>query len=159
MKHKIYKIVNTVDDTCYVGCTTLSLASRLAIHKHQYKLYNEGKYRFMTSFGVLSPDDEEYYIELLELFDGDKCDPKEKERYYIKNSENCINLNIPGRGPKEYYKDMVNKFKRYYRDNREDKIKYQNMYNNTIVECPVCGESMKRFKYNSKHKRSCPVDT
>ena len=32
-KGKIYKILNTLDDDCYIGCTTQTLSKRMATHR------------------------------------------------------------------------------------------------------------------------------
>ena len=113
---KIYKIVSSNTDKCYVGSTTKSLSKRLSGHKAHM---NCG--RNTTSKQILELGN--YSIELLELF---PCNSKkelcERERYYI-DTLNCVNKVIPCRTLKEWSLDnkeeQSNKLKKYRIDNKE----------------------------------------
>ena len=63
---KIYKILNTIDDDCYVGSTCQPLSKRMA--KHRESMHNTVKkdrklYAKMHELGV-----DNFYIELIEEF-------------------------------------------------------------------------------------------
>lgn len=113
---KIYQIVSPSNPgLCYIGSTTTSLSRRLANHNHKFKLYQDGRTTYITSFEILKFDDRR--IELLEKF---PCDDKEmlhsKEGEYIRKIA-CVNKRIAGRTSKEWKAD-----------NKEDVLEKQREY-------------------------------
>lgn len=119
---KIYRIVGGSGKT-YYGSTCVSLSRRLSKHKAVYKQWLEGKTHYISSFEILA--EEEYDIVLVEEF---PCDNKEqlhmRERYWIESND-CVNIVVPGRTDKEYYethKDKVAKRQKQYRDLNKDKV-------------------------------------
>ena len=112
---KIYKIEpiesNELDEI-YIGATKNKyLSARFAIHKHDYKLWKVNMRTNIKSFDLF----EKYGVDncrivLLESFNAiDKDELNQKELYYIKKHNNCVNKNIPGRTKTEYYNDNRNK--------------------------------------------------
>ena len=97
---KIYKIVSFETNTCYIGCTTeLLLCSRFARHKLITKTWLKDKTKYCTSYELVKYDD--CVIILLEKY---PCKSKEeleaRERYWLENTENCVNKQIPTRTQK-----------------------------------------------------------
>ena len=124
---KIYKIVCNITDKVYIGSTCKKLLSqRLAGHVSRYNSFKKGTYHYVSSFDVLQENN--YYIELLELV---PCNLKDellvKEKYYIKNN-NCVNKHNP----------IMTK---------EEKKQQKN----EIIICPKCNEEEKR-DYMYRHK-------
>ena len=82
MSCKIYRIVDNTNGNVYVGSTTTSLSDRMKCHK-----YCINKKEGCSSSIVMKNND--YFYEIIE-----ECDLSiryERERYYINNTENCIN--------------------------------------------------------------------
>lgn len=103
---KIYSISSATAGICYIGSTTNTLINRLRHHCHCYDAYRDtgnGKFS-ISSRKVLDYDD--YRIQLIENYPCQNRDELwAREAYYILNTENCINDNIPGRSKKQYYQD------------------------------------------------------
>ncbi len=118
---KIYKIVDNTNDNVYIGSTCKLLCQRLAQHVYEFNLHLKGIKKNLSSFKVL--ENGNYDIILIEKF---PCEDKEelhkKERFYIENTENCINKMIPSRSQKEYYEDnkvvVAKKRQQYYEANK-----------------------------------------
>ena len=103
-KGKIYKIVCNKSNLVYYGSTTKEyLTQRLVQHRTHYKMFLDGKCRFMTSYRILENND--FDIILVELYPCNSKDELQKrERYYIENNI-CVNKNIPTRTKTEYKED------------------------------------------------------
>ena len=105
---KIYKIIDNTNGDVYVGKTINTLKERLRKHKY---------HKNCSSREIIKNGD--YRIELIE-----ETDDESRERYWIENTE-CINVAIPGRTYKEYYRDNKDKIQEYqrkkYEKNKEKK--------------------------------------
>jgi hypothetical protein len=124
---KIYKLVNTESTLTYIGSTTQTLAQRKAKHHSEYKRWNNGKAKYVTSFKVFDDDEFGCQIILLEAFPcNSKMELEKRERYYIE-SIYCINKNRPTRTDKEYYNDNKDSI-------RENQKEYYEEYKNKICE-------------------------
>lgn len=147
---KIYKIIDLTNNNIYIGSTTKKLSRRLGSHTSNYKLYLNGKYKYITSFEIIKNGD--YKIELIEAY---PCDRKDqlitREGYYIKNRE-CVNKNIAGRTKIEYLREyyIKNKHaKKQYREKNKDKI---------LAQCKIYREQNRdknRTRANTKFKCDC----
>ena len=130
-KAKIYKIVSSQTDKCYIGSTIKEyLSNRLSAHKYDYKIWKEGKKNHITSFDILQYDDAE--IILIENYPcKDINELRARERFWIDSSD-CVNKYKPGRTDKEYRsenKDQIRKYKQtYYKENKEEIKKINNQY-------------------------------
>ena len=130
---KIYKLTHPDTDEIYIGSTCQKyLSSRLARHKKNFKLYNEGKYPFMTSFKLIKLGIDEIKIELIEC-----CPCSCKEELRKKEGENikkhkCVNRCVAGRTNKEWREDNREKLtkekKEYYEENKEEILEKQKEY-------------------------------
>jgi hypothetical protein len=109
--YKIYKIVDNTNGNVYVGQTKVSLAQRIANHKHDFK---RGK--SCSSQKILNNND--WFYELIE-----EIDDKSREIYWIQNTENCINKN-------KYDFDIKKSKKEYYEKNKEYFKEHNKLYYN-----------------------------
>ena len=150
---KIYKLtfVGGGDGTCYIGSTcTKYLAARLRGHQDKFKLWNAGKYNYVTSFQLLEQGNVE--ITLLENHPCYSLDElRARERYWIERLQ-CVNKRIPGRTSAEYHADhreeLNAKCRQYHEQNRAE----INAQKRKKLECPNCGKEVSRGGL-LKHKK------
>jgi len=125
-KSKIYKIISTHTDKCYVGSTTKDrLSNRLAGHRSAFKTGSTITSKYILELG-------DYEIVLLELY---PCNSKDelhmRERHYIETLD-CVNRFIPGRTVKEYRLNNKDKTKeystKYVLENKESISKHHAQY-------------------------------
>ena len=110
---RIYKIVSSECDGCYIGSTAQELNKRLSSHKSSYKRYLSGQDRYCTSFEVVKFADATIELVHEGIFDG-KHDLEHLEGEIIQTTPNAVNKNIAGqRCTKQDYE------RRYYQNNRE----------------------------------------
>ena len=124
---RIYKIVSSECDGCYIGSTTQQLNRRFTMHKAHYKSYSVGKSHYLFSFEVLKFADAK--IELIHegVFDS-KNDLEQLEGEIIRTTPNAINKNVAGRTSQE-------RNHQYYQDNRETILAHMK----TKYVCSTCG--------------------
>tara|TARA_R110002153_G_C13129987_1_gene479811 strand:+ start:176 stop:760 length:585 start_codon:yes stop_codon:yes gene_type:complete len=119
MKGHIYKLIDNTNGNVYYGSTTQEINKRENNHKSSYKRYLDGKYNYITSFGIIKNND--YKFELIEENEFEtKYDLHQRERYYIENFD-CVNKVIPYRTDEE---NKV-KMKEYNKENKEKIDEYQ----------------------------------
>ena len=121
----VYKISSPHTDKVYIGSTIRTIKQRFQNHKSNYKMYMNGKYKFMTSFTVFENGDA--VIEEVEKLENVTIEELHfREGYVIRNTENVVNKHIPGRTRLEYTKENTEKKKlsnKAYRGNHKDQIK------------------------------------
>ena len=119
---KIYKIVCNVTNRVYIGSTTLKyLSQRMGVHRLQTSS--------CTSHLVLESND--YNAFLVEVVALDER--YERERWYILNTTNVVNKQIPHAkdyDPAEYMRDASKKH--YYKNQEAKKIKNLEHYHNVV---------------------------
>ena len=148
---KVYKIYSEQTNKVYIGSTTKLLLQRFLRHKKDYRLYNNGKFHFVTSFHILEYDD--CNIELIEEVEfDDKKELIKRERYHIENNINCVNKRVEGRTRKEYNEQNREKIseraKQWYLVNK-DKIKEKVEQNKEKIS-----ERQKKYRYQNREKIS-----
>jgi len=99
-------------------------------HRADFKNYNNGVGKYVSSFELLKYDDA--YIELIELYPcNSKTELGRGEGVYIRQMD-CVNKNIAGRTMAEYRQDnregISEYHKQYYQDNREKITERQKQY-------------------------------
>jgi len=139
-KAKIYKLVNDVDESIYVGSTCHKLKDRLSGHKCDAKRYSTYKvYEHLNKIGW-----EHVTIELIEKY---PCETKRelwlRERYWTKDLKADLNtmrsivtLEEAKQEKKEYnrkykkeHQKQINKWNRkWYKENHEKAREYMNSY-------------------------------
>ena len=82
-KGKIYKILNTLDDDCYIGSTTQTLSKRMA--KHRKDMHSEVKEDRMLYIEMRIHGSENFYIELVEEYPCENIEQlRQREGHYIR---------------------------------------------------------------------------
>ena len=126
-KGKLYRLKCLSTNKQYIGSTLKPLRTRLQQHEWFYRQNGQGRQQYYTSFEILKNNN--YEIELIEEFEFEHLlELKQREQYYILNSENVVNNNIPNRTMKEYYLDKKDKYAQRYQTNKNGdryKKKYQ----------------------------------
>jgi hypothetical protein len=137
---KIYTIRSYQTDDIYIGSTTQTLTKRLSTHKGDFKRWKNGKRHYTTSYEIIKYGDA--YIELLELC---PCDTKmelcRREGELIRSMD-CVNKEIAGRTPKEYYQENKEKIKERNKEYRDD----NNEMRKEKLKCECGG----RYTYTNK---------
>ena len=130
----IYKITSTAGDKVYIGSTTKTLVERWRYHKAD-RHYNCTSRILFDEYGVDTCSMEE-----IEKVDLDKR--FERERFWIENTENCVNIVVPGRTLAEYHKA--------YELANSAKIKARKTER---ISCPTCGQNLARNSLAPHNKR------
>lgn len=157
----IYSITSLKGIKCYVGSTVQTLNNRKAQHKKKQNCTSKllfDEYGFDNCiFTVL----EECTIE--QRF--------ERERYYIENTPNIVNIKIPTRTVKEYInanKEYIREYQKnwndinkdknrnakqlYYQNNKDKLLEYQKNRDSMIIKCDVCSKEITQGCL-SRHKK------
>ena len=172
---KVYKLINTVDDTFYIGSTCTSLSKRLNKHKTVAKrdvCKDTRLYSHLNKIGV-----ENVKIILInEFYLDNKEQLLREENNYIemyKNDTNCLNsirayrskdlnreydrIRNKTENRKEMKKRIYEKNKetilekcKEYRENNKEKIKERKQ---KTYSC-ICGSENITFEHKSRHERS-----
>ena len=121
---KIYKIVNRVDATYYLGSTCSSLAKRLSAHKTDSRLEHKKRKRLFQHIESIGGWDSVEIVLVEECKDIENCEQlMRKENEYIEKSMgdlNCLNMIRAKRDLPEA------DYARQYRQDNPDKVKETN---------------------------------
>ena len=163
---KVYKLINTIDNTFYIGSTCASLAHRFYSHKEDAKREerkNNKLYGHLNKIGF-----ENIKIILInEFYLDNKEQLLREENNYIemyKNDPNCLNSRLSYRTDefiKEYiknkkakhyikYKNEISEKQKKYRENNKEKIKERKC---KLYTC-ICGSENSLFDHKSRHEMS-----
>jgi hypothetical protein len=166
---KVYKIVNNVDNKCYVGSTTKQyLSQRLDKHRSGYKRWKNGKTHKTSSFVLF----DKYGLENCDiiLLESVKAKTKDelhaRERYYIEQLD-CVNIVVPKRTQKEYREQNKEQIslqrKQYYEENKQQIKEYRKTYHKNNKEKlkeyteknkQQITERMRRYRQDNKEQLS-----
>jgi hypothetical protein len=148
---KIYKLVSFRTDKVYIGSTCEKLSVRKAKHKRSYNQFLSGKYHNVTSFELIKLGDVD--IVLLEEY---PCENKEqlhkRERFYIENTNNCVNKKMPIQTRKEYReknKEIIKQHKKEYYEEHKEEIELKA---NQVFRCS-CGIDVRK-KNKARHEKT-----
>ena len=123
---KIYKITYNITGLTYYGSTTQPISQRTGQHRNDFK-NNRGD---CNSKLVLAGGNYDYCL-VEKCPCDDKSELHKRERFYIESNE-CINLIIPGRTTKEYraaHKEETAEYGKVYRsENKETIAKRKKVY-------------------------------
>ena len=150
-KGKIYEMV--IDGLCYIGSTIQPLSARKAQHKSRHKQYKSGKttkrYDSFVLFDIGEPE-----IKLLEKYPCDSLAKLRKREGRWQRKYECVNDQIAGRTPPEYYQDnkerMDTKNKEYYKKHKEAILAYSKQYNANNRE--KIDKKNQEYRDNNKEK-------
>ena len=111
---KIYKIVDCENGNTYIGCTKQKyISKRLSRHREATN----------TCSSKMIINNNNYIYELVEICNLDNV--RERERFHINNTENCININKLN-GINKERKNLRNKL--YMRQRRATAKKWGDLY-------------------------------
>ena len=153
MEYKIYKIVCNETDEVYIGKTTQTLEERLRGHEN----YNSTSSKQIILRGN--------YV----MSEIDSCDTEEEsillEAYYIINTDNCINIVVPGRTRRERYEENKDEIlvqcKEYYEANKDEinekekKYREKNKDHISIRKKEYYKKNKDEIKEKRKQKYTC----
>ncbi len=135
---KIYRLVGTGTDKCYIGSTCGTLERRMWHHNHCAKNPTQKQ----TAACWLYENCSTVTIELIEKYPcASKAELDARERYWIEATPTAINKNIPGRTWQE--RRAVNK---------EGWEEYMKEYRAIMITCE-CGKEIRKAD-NARHLRS-----
>jgi group I intron endonuclease len=126
-KGKIYRILNNVDDDCYIGSTTQPLSKRMAVHRKDMNAASNRDrllYIKMRLHGA-----ENFYIELVEEYPCENVEQlRKREGHYIREM-GTLNKLVSGRSTDEWRRDSFEHRKawqkQYDTEHREKKSAYK----------------------------------
>ena len=129
---KVYKLINTVDDTFYIGSTTTSLSKRLSFHKTSAKTKIKRNFKIYIHLNKIGF--ENIKIILINEFYLDNRDQLLRvENEYIemyKNDPNCLN-SIRAFSTDEQKKEQI---KQYHQTHKDEIINYKKEYRQQNIE-------------------------
>lgn len=125
---KVYTIRSHQTEELYIGSTCQTLPERFRDHKRDFRRYQNGKGRYVTSFKILAYGDAYY-----ELYENCPCNDKNeltrREGEIIRATPNCVNKHIPGRTDKEWRQanaETIKDYKKEYYQNNTETYKAKN---------------------------------
>lgn len=149
-KGKIYRLVCNVTGLQYIGHTIQPLSVRKAGHVKDYKVWKSNKRGYVTSFKVMENDN--FDICLIEDYPCENVEQlKARERYWLEQTEETVNKNIPSRTTAEYYRDNPDFYRQYrqeyYKANKayfQERNKHNyNLHKDDKMSCE-CGSVIKQ---------------
>ena len=154
---RIYRILNHIDDECYVGSTCQALCKRMAVHREDSrrdKNRHRPLYAKMNSYGV-----ENFYIELLEEYPCEHVEQlHQREGYYIRKF-GTLNKTIAGRTRQEYTEGNRESRREYYDANkevfRERQREYNELHKEKILENKKEYYERNKDTLRAKRRRTC----
>ena len=181
-KGKIYKLyVTGLEEFCYIGSTVTELNYRLSIHRHQARTATQNK----TASCQMFEEGNEPVIELIEAFPcTTKAELEERERYWLEQFPEAININTPTRNWKERWvanrEHNIAKHKEWLKANAEHVAEYRegrkeiektgqkarydagykakrNEAKKVKVACAVCGKEMNKNSLWEHTKKLHPL--
>ena len=125
-KGQIYQLFSLKGDEIYVGSTTQPLHKRFYQHKNNPT----------CSSKILFEKYDDVKIELIEDYPcANRKELNRKEGQVMRlNKDKIVNMVMPGRTPKEYYKDHLQDKKQYYLNNIDIIRAYQKDYYHKKIE-------------------------
>ena len=150
---KIYKILNTVNDECYIGSTCQKLSQRLAKHRSVMNSRNKKNRRLYEAMREIGAD--KFYIELVKECPCENVEQlRAMEGEYIRTM-GTLNHEIAGRDKQQWYEDNKEKVKeqtKTYRLNNLDKVNDRvKKYNEKNREAIL--QNKREYYENNKDKR------
>ena len=130
---KIYKVLNNVDDDCYVGSTTQPLSKRMASHRKCMNCVAKRDrilYTKMRDLGVGN-----FYIELIEEYPCDNVEQLRKREGYFIRELGTLNHVVAGRSKSEWTVENIEHVKGHskanHEANRDKRLKLMSEYRAT----------------------------
>jgi hypothetical protein len=104
---KIYKVFCNITKQVYIGSTARRLMCyRKADHIHTFRRWEKGEYKYISVFEVMKSGD--YSFTVVEDYPCNSADElRIRERYWIENTPNCVNINPAYKSKEEIRARMV----------------------------------------------------
>ena len=116
---KSYKILNTVNDDCYIGSTCQKLCQRMAKHRSVMNAKNKQHYKLYQSMREIGSD--KFYIELIKEYPCENVGQlRAVEGEYIRQM-GTLNNRIEARTKHEYTNDTKERKREYDKQRRRSK--------------------------------------
>ena len=150
---KIYKLY--VGELGYIGSTTQPrLSLRLGQHKTDYNQWVKNGKNYMSSFELFKLGTPK--IELIESFlCGSKDELRRREGFHQRATD-CVNKNIAGQTPEEYYEanqqKITERVKQYYEANQEKITEQKKQYRDANKE-KIRKQAMQYYEANQEKKK------
>ena len=144
----IYKILNTVDDSCYIGSTIQPLSKRMAHHRkcmNNIAKRHRLLYTKMRDLGVAN-----FYIGLLEDYPCDNVEQLRRREGHFIREIGTLNHMIAGRTKQEHRQDNIERILEYQKEYAKQNAEYIN----TPITCE-CGHSHTRTNKSRHLKTIC----
>ena len=119
---KMYKILNTVNDECYIGSTCQKLSQRLAKHRSVMNSQNKTNRRLYDAMRVIGADS--FYIELVKEYPCENVEQLRAVKGEYIRTMGTLNHCIAGRDKQQWY-DNKGKVKEHI---KQDKTKCQSIH-------------------------------
>ena len=120
---KIYKLINTIDDTFYIGSTTAPLSKRLSWHKQNSKKENLKNIKVYQHLNIIGFENVKIVL-INEFYLNNREELLRSENDYIemyKNDPNCLNSYRAFLSEEEH-----NQYMKKYREDNKEKIIHLN---------------------------------
>ena len=104
---RIYKILNYIDDACYVGSTCQPLSKRMVAHRADANKPNRQHYPLYTKmkeYGIVN-----FYIELIEAYPCENNEELRKREGHLIREFGTLNKRIEGSAQHEYGRENTAK--------------------------------------------------
>lgn len=160
---KIYQIVDVGFNKCYIGSTCEGLKRRMARHREHYKAHVNGctrkHERSMMLFDEFGIDN--CKILLIKDFPCSSRAELEREegREILNNIDKCVNKNVVGRTPREYYYDNQERLlqnKKEHRLNNIEQYKEKDRKYNDNNKEKISERRKKQYEQNKEqHAQRC----
>lgn len=167
----IYRIVNTINQKCYIGKATQTFKKRYKegwfLNKYHNGHFKNAKQKYgINAFKIeiLSENKQNFELVLLEkmfiklyksnssLFGYNKTEGGEKD--YKFSEETCLKISLSQRANQE---DVIKQFKKVHGDKYDySKMEYINCDTKIEIICPVHG-SFWQSPWGHRHKNGCTV--
>lgn len=130
MLGRIYTVRSKSDPRVYIGSTFNTLSRRLSGHKTNYKNYQAGKKKWLSSFTLIGLGDS--YIELVTEVEVKNRDELRAIEGRHQRATPCVNIRIEKRTKAEWYADNVEAIRerktKYYAANAGTLLEWQKTY-------------------------------
>jgi hypothetical protein len=134
----VYRIWSPSSPLQYIGSTTQKLSQRFGGHARDFRLWQKGKYHYVSSYDLMKLDDAR--IELIEAVDTkSKQVLRAREGHWIRTLE-CVNKRIEGRQQHERY--LIHRVERIQeaKERYDTKCDYITAQRAVKYDCPCGGK-------------------
>jgi hypothetical protein len=163
--YKIYKLTSKHSYEVYIGKTKQKIPERKSDHKSAFKKWVNGKIstekriKYCSSYEIIRFGNWDM-VEIEVNVEPERVE--ERERYWIENTEDTVNMTIPRRTKRERYHDNPSKIlaanKKYYNSHRIEVIAHKRKYrSDNRIEINLRAKRLKHCSMCSKLVKGCYI--